>query len=93
MYYLTPRKTENGNYGNPHSERIDGDLLLPVELLPAYIETMGFAILTFENGVVTSVSRNEADYEAYIADHPIVPDDETEPETDGDILDALLGVE
>ena len=94
MYYLDPRPTENKNYGNPHSAPKDGDLRLPDDLLSDYIDAMGFVMLTVgENNEIISVERNDEAYNAYIADHPIVPDEEDEPETANDILDALLGVE
>lgn len=70
MYYINSEPTGNGNYGNPQSNAREGMLALPDGLLSAYIDAMGFAALTVEDGVVTAVERNQAAYDAYQAAHP-----------------------
>lgn len=92
MLYYLKHDPEDHNYGNPHSNKKEGDILLPVELLADYLATKGFARLTIVNDVITAVAIDQEAYDAYMADHPDVPDPE-EPPTDGEILDALLGVE
>lgn len=69
-YYINSAATENGSYGNPQSNGREGMYELPDELLGAYIETMGFAELTVEDGVVKAVAVNQAAYDAYQAEHP-----------------------
>ena len=64
------REPINDNYGNPTST---GEIYLPDELLPDYINTMGFAILTVENDTVTGVTVNQTAYDAYIDAHPPAP--------------------
>lgn len=76
MYYIQSTPTENGNYGNPYNAPFEGAFLLPDNLLQDYLGTMGFAILTVENGEITEIERNTEAYNAYKAAHP----DETEPE-------------
>lgn len=89
MNYIQSIPTETGYYGNPHEPAVDGDYALPDELLPAYIDSMGFVNIEVEDGVVMSVTRNEEAYEAYIAEHPPQPEPEPQP-TAEDTRDALL---
>lgn len=71
MYYINSTPTENGNYGNPQSNAQEDAYALPDELLPEYIDSMGFVTLTVtDGGIVTSVERNEEAYAAYQAEHP-----------------------
>ena len=65
--YINKIPTENGNYGNPSS---NGDLLLPDNLLSAYIDSMGFVNLTDDGETVLTVERNEEAYNAYIESLP-----------------------
>lgn len=67
--YINKIPTENGNYGNPHSNA-DG-YAIPNELLDSYIATMGFAILTLDGETVTAVEVNQDALDAYLAEHPI----------------------
>lgn len=71
---------ENGNHGNPYSKPFDGAVILPDELLNSYIESKGFVNITVEAGEVTALSRNEEAYNAYEAEHPIIPDPPTDLE-------------
>lgn len=89
MYYIKSAPTETGNYGNPHTPENPGDYALPDELLQDYIDSMGFVNLTVNDGVVTSVTRNESAYDAYIAEHPPEPEPEPGPSPQ-DTTDALL---
>lgn len=91
MYYINSTPSENGNYGNPQSNRTEGAYELPDALLGDYIDTMGFAMLTVLDGVVTAVERNTEAYDAYLAEHPPQPAPEREPTVD-EIIDAILGV-
>lgn len=92
MYYIKPVATPSGNYGNPQLPPFPGALALPDALLADYIDSMGFVVLTVEDGTVAAVARNVAAYDAYVANHPPQPEPEDEPTAD-DILDALLGLE
>lgn len=90
MYYIksTP---ENANHGNPMGQPFAGCVTLPDELLSAYLDCKGFAILTVEDGTVTAAEANQEALDAYNAEHPDVPEPEPEPTTE-EILNALLGV-
>lgn len=79
MYYIHSTPDEIGNYGNPQSNCVGDMLILPEELLKAYIDTMGFARLTVDDGTVTAVEVNQAAYDAYQAAHPLVPEPAPEP--------------
>ena len=85
MWYIksTP---DNANYGNPHNPAREGDIELPDSLLADYTATKGFAILTIEDGTITAVSRNDEAYNAYEAEHPVMPD----PPTDIERLEAQI---
>lgn len=72
MYYLNPVPTENGSYGNPSTTPFDGALELSEKYLDAYIATMGFATFTKHRQTITGVTRNQAAYDAYMEQHPIV---------------------
>ena len=85
MWYIKGL-AENDNYGNPHYPARDGDLALPDALIDAYLETRGFAVLTADDGEVTAVEKNEAAYEAYMAEHPDTP----APPTDMERLEAQV---
>lgn len=90
MYYINATPSENGNYGNPQSNGRDRMLILPEELLGAYIETMGFATLTVDEGVITEVTVNQAAYDAYQEAHPPMPEPEPDPQpTDAERIAAL----
>lgn len=67
MYYINKLPTENGNYGNPSSR---GELLLPDNLLSAYLDSMGFVNITDDGETVLTVERNEEAYNAYIESLP-----------------------
>ena len=67
MYYINIEPNESGNHGNPVSNYVEGMVALPDELLSAYIQTMGFAIIVIIDDVVTSVTINQEAYDAYIA--------------------------
>lgn len=73
MYYINSQPNESGNHGNPVSNLSEGMAALPDYLLSAYLETMGFAILTIEEDTVTAVAINQAAYDAYQADHKETP--------------------
>lgn len=67
MFYIKSAPTENGNYGNPSSR---GELLLPDNLLSAYLDSMGFVTITDDGETVLTVERNEEAYNAYIESLP-----------------------
>lgn len=91
MYYINEKTNASGNYGNPMGQPFPGSVGLPDDLLGAYIEAKGFVIPVIENGEVVSLEVNQAALDAYNAEHPDVPEPESEPTTE-DILNALLGV-
>lgn len=70
MYYI--RKTPNsaGHYGNPMQQPFDECVILPDELLNDYIKSNGFVTIAVQEGMVTSVKKNEAAWEAWNAAQP-----------------------
>lgn len=76
MLHINSAPAKNGNYGNPRGKAFPGSLVLPDELLEAYLDSMGFVTPTVTDGAVTALERNEEAYEAYIAEHPVVPEPE-----------------
>lgn len=82
MFYINAVPNEAGNHGNPCSNRADGMVAMPEEMLTEYIHTMGFAYLTVDEGTVTAVAINQEAYDAYQADHPAPPDPEPTAEED-----------
>lgn len=66
--YINKTPTANGNYGNPRSN--GGGLLLPDNLLPTYLDSMGFVTITDDGETVLTVERNEDAYNAYIESLP-----------------------
>lgn len=69
--YIKSTPTENGNYGNPSSR---GELLLPDNLLFAYLDSMGFVNITHDGETVLTVERNEDAYNAYVESLPPAPE-------------------
>lgn len=92
MYYINAQPNESGNYGNPMGQPFTGCLKLPEGLLSAYIEAKGFVILDeVVDGEVVSLEVNQEALDAYIAEHPEVPEPEPEATTE-ELLNILLGV-
>lgn len=89
MWYINAQPTENDNYGAPQSNPTDSTIALPDALLSAYLDTMGFAELTVENGQVTAVTVNQTALDSYTAQHSGVPDPEPEPMPEPTTLDRL----
>lgn len=103
MYYINAQSNESGNYGNPIGQPFSGSVALPDELLSAYIEAKGFVFLELERAeevpiplllkgikefyVVTAVEVNQEALDAYLAEHPDIP--EPEPEEEMDVWDEL----
>ena len=92
MYYINATPRESGDYGNPMGQPFKGCLKLPEGLLSAYIEAKGFVILDeVVDGEVVSLEVNQEALDAYIAEHPEVPEQEPEATTE-ELLNILLGV-
>lgn len=92
MFYINAKPTETGNHGNPVSNKQEGMVALPDSLLSAYIEAKGFVILDeVVDGEVVGFTWNQEALDAYLAEHPEVPEPEPEA-TIEEILNALLGV-
>lgn len=91
MWYIHKNSDEDGNHGNPQGNYVEGvDMVaLPEDLLEFYIATMGFAMLTVDDGVVTAVEINQAAYDTYQAEHPTSLDPEPEP-TEIEVLRAQV---
>lgn len=92
MYYINRKSNESGNHGNPVSNKREGMVALPDGLLSAYIEAKGFVILPeVVDGEVVSLEVNQEALDAYLAEHPEVPEPEPEATTE-ELLNILLGV-
>lgn len=85
--FIKREPNEQGNYGNPSSTRGAGMVTLPDYLTKAYIDTMGFAFLEFEEDVVTSVTINQDAYDAY---HESLPEPIPPEPTEEDDMNAML---
>lgn len=79
MWYINAQATENGNHGNPHSNQTAFTVQLPDKLLSVYLDTMGFANLTVEDGKVTAVTVNQTALDSYKDAHPDTPAPAPEP--------------
>lgn len=90
--FIKREPNEQGNYGNPSSTRRAGMVTLPDYLTKAYIDTMGFAFLEFEEDTVTSVTINQEAYDAYQESLP-EPEPEPEPMTHAEVEEMLLDQE
>lgn len=67
MYFI---KKDGENLGNPMSQTFDGCVVLPDELLSAYLDTKGFCTVTVdEDNMVTAVTVNQDVLNAYDAEH------------------------
>lgn len=88
MYYINQAANESGNHGNPVSRQGEGMVALPESLLTAYIETMGFANITVEDSTITAIAVNQEALDAYLADHPNIPEEDVPAEEDD--VNALL---
>lgn len=67
MYYINAQPNDSGNYGNPMGQPFPGSVVLPDDLLGAYIEAKGFVIPVIENGAVVSLEVNQDALDAYEA--------------------------
>lgn len=92
MFYININAKENGNHGNPFSEKRQGMVALPDELIPTYCDSFGFVDLTIEGETVTAVTRNEEAYQAYINSIP-EPEPQPEPMTQSEMEEMLLDQE
>ncbi len=94
MYYINSIKSATSNYGNPQSNNFPNSLVLPDELLDDYVNSMGFVILTVEDGIVTSVKRNEEAYNAYQESlpTPTPPEPSEEEDVDSMLIDHELRI-
>lgn len=79
MWYINATPTENGNHGAPQSNSTPDTVALPDALLSAYLDTMGFANLTVDDGQLTAVAVNQAALDSYTASHSDRPDPEPMP--------------
>jgi len=92
MYYIEATPNETGDYGNPMGQPFTGCLKLPEGLLSSYIEAKGFVILDeVVDGEVVSLEVNQEALDAYLAEHPEVPEPEPEATTE-ELLNILLGL-
>lgn len=82
MYYINQTANESGNHGNPVSHQSKGMVALPESILSEYINTRGFANLIIEDGVVTNITINQEAYDAYMKEHPDIPEEETPTQLD-----------
>lgn len=70
MHYISKTPNSAGHYGNPTQQPFDECVSLPDELLNDYIKSNGFATIAVQDGMVTSVKKNEAAWEAWNAAQP-----------------------
>lgn len=90
MYYINSTPTDNGNYGNPQSNQYADSIAIPEELLDDYIACRGFAVFTVEDDTVTAVDVNQDALDAYLAEHPDVPDEPSDEPSAEDVTLELL---
>lgn len=69
MYYIKATPNEAGYHGNPMGQPFDGCATLPDELLSAYLDCKGLAVLIIEGVTVTAVEPNQEALDAYEAEH------------------------
>lgn len=71
----------------------EGYAVCPEEFHEVFYSTTpaGFVNITVEDNVVTAMEVNQAAYDAYVAEHPPMPEPEPEPTAD-EILNTMLGV-
>ena len=67
--YINANENENGNHGNQQSFKTALTVELPDSLLSAYLDTMGFANITVDEGKVTAVSVNQSALDNYKKTH------------------------
>lgn len=90
---------ENSNHGNPMGQSFDGCVTLPDELLSAYLDCKGFAILAIDGNAVTAVEPNQEALDAYLAEHPEIEVEEGAPteleqlRSDVDFIAMETGIE
>lgn len=89
MYYINTASNESGNHGNPVSHQSEGMVALPESLISEYINTRGFANLVIEDEVVSAITINQEAYDAYIKEHPDIPEEEETP-TQLDVIEAQV---
>ena len=90
MFYVSKYPNSIGNHGNPQSNQYADSVALPAELLTDYIACRGFAVLAVEDGTVTAVEENMDALNAYLAEHPDVPDEPFDEPSAQDDTDAML---
>lgn len=89
MFYINAVPNEAGNHGNPCSNRADGMVALPEEMLTGYIGAMGFVNIEVSEGTVTRCTVNQEALDAYLAEHPADdPVEKAREEKLADISDA-----
>lgn len=74
MYYINATPRESGDYGNPMGQVFPGCVALPDDLLGPYIEAMGFVLPVIQDGQVESLEVNQEALDAYLAEHPDIPE-------------------
>lgn len=89
MYYIKSKPNNSGNYGNPSTTQFENSLKLHDELLSDYIKCKGFIIPTVEGNHVANFKVNQEALNAYLAEHPDVPE-VTEPTAEDDIAAILV---
>lgn len=72
MYYIKQNTNAADNYGSVMFQPFDDCISLPDEFLQPYLDANGFVNITVEDGVVTSVEKNEEAWEAWNAAQPPV---------------------
>ncbi|MBS7224853.1 MAG: hypothetical protein KH050_05865 [Clostridiaceae bacterium] len=80
MYYVNSIPSKSGDYGNPMGQPFPDCVILPDELLSAYIEAKGFVIPTVKNGVMQSLEVNQEALDAYNKEYPEWEPEPTETE-------------
>ena len=84
MYFI---RKDGENLGNPMWQMFDGCVMLPDELLDAYLDTMGFCtVTTDEENTVTAVTVDQAALDAYKAAHPAAKPEPTEADDSAAML-------
>lgn len=68
--YINATPNKSGAYTAPQYNKFPGSVLLPDDMLNDFIKYNGFVVLTIEDGVITGITPNTQEWEAWKAMQP-----------------------